>query len=259
MGLIERMRLRLAVGSGSPQVFVSGMVKSGTTAVLELVARCSGLSSVNDPLYRLDRAGVQYLDALFDGSVALPDLMRRYPGAFRGQVVKDPSLVFFREQLAVSFPGSKWIFTVRDPRDNIRSVLNRLRLPGRSGPIAGLPPGINDTWRRIIEGRTPDLPGHNPVEVLAARWEKVAALIPADSPSGVTCRYEDFVKDKEQYIRGLCQKIGLQPRHSISDVVDQDFQPRGDRNVNLVEFFGEDQLEVIQSICANGMRRFGYS
>lgn len=41
--------------------------------------------------------------------------------------------------------------------------------------------------------------------------------------------------------------------------MDKQFQPKGNDNVNLVEFFGEANLKTIDKICGKRMKELGYN
>lgn len=241
-----------------PLLFISGMPKSGTTAILELMGIASGCATVNDPFHRLDRRGVVFRDDLYGGRVTLGQLIERHPRVFRGEIIKDPNLIFFFAELAEGYPDTGWVFTIRDPRDNIRSLLNRLKLRGRAEALEPLPDNLGDTWRRVLEGRTPEIPGRDPIERLANRWVRMAEVVADAGERVIVSRYEDFVRAKERHVEKLCQNAGLEARYSIAEHVDRDFQPKGDRNVVWSEFFGERELRCIEGICGEWMQRFGY-
>lgn len=71
-------------------------------------------------------------------------------------------------------------------------------------------------------------------------------------------RYEDFLVDKAGCIAGLAERLGLPVVADIRKDQDRQYQPRGDRNVSLDAFFGEKNLQLIESVCAEGMAHFGY-
>lgn len=244
--------------SQTPAAFITGMPKSGTTAVVRLMGLCAGAESVSDPFHILDQRGIKYRDNLFAGRMSCVRLMRRHRTVFRGALVKDPNLIFFFNEVRTAYPGATWIATVRDPRDNIRSILNRLGLPGRSELLKDLPSDLGETWRRVLEGRTPSLPGGTVIERLAARWVAVANVYRQAATSMVLSRYEDFVVDKEVVIQSLCRAAGLEPVKSISEYVDRQFQPAGDRSVSWQEFFSPQDLASIDGICGNLLPAFGY-
>src|SRR5207248_837710 len=147
------------------------------------------------------------------------------------------------------------------PRDNIRSVLNRVHLPGNTTAVHPRHWDTienGETWRMIVEGRLPIVPGQNYIEKLAHRWTLGAKLFHKHQDKVQLIRYEDFSKDKAGSIYGLSVAVGLKPIHRIDEFVDEQFQPRGDRDVRWNNFFGEHNLKQIEAICATEMRQFSY-
>ena len=244
-------------GPPRPRVFVTGMPKSGTTAIVKLMGIASAEKIVSDPFHLLDKRGVRFRDALFAGETSVPQLMRRYPSVFRGTILKDPNFIFFADAIAKAYPDAHWVFTVRDPRDNLRSVLNRLGLPGKAHEIELEKREIGDTWRRVLEGRTPEIRGKDPIHRLAQRWVMMAEIALASERMTLS-RYEQFNADKQAAIAGLCDATGLRNAHSIAAYMDTQFQPRGDRDAVWEEFFGPPELAMILDICGPTMARLGY-
>jgi hypothetical protein len=243
----------------APRVVVAGMPKSGTTAVAMLMGAAAELDVNSDPFHRLDRRDSQFRDELYAGHISLADLVKRYRSHFAGGLIKDPNFVFFVPGLADAFPGAGRVMIVRDPRDNIRSILNRLELPGRTDPSPDQRDRLNRTWQRVLDGHTPDLPGENHVEVLAHRWRVAAANYFDHADSLQLIRYEEFVQDKVAAIEALLSKLGLVASKSIDHMVDRQFQPRGDHTVTWQDFFGPERLDSIERICAREMEALGYA
>jgi hypothetical protein len=240
-----------------PTVVVAGMPKSGTTAIAMLLGAAAGLDVNSDPFYRLDRAGVRFRDALYDGTLELGQLVDRYRAFFRGGLIKDPNFIYLPAVFDV-FDGAAFVFTVRDPRHNIRSVLNRLRLPGRVDRAPASPTGISDTWRRVLEGRTPDTPGANYVERLAHRWSLAAANYLEHQDRMLAVRYETFSADKEATLTAALAQLDVPGGRPISHLLERQFQPKGQRGATPEEFFGPAELESIERICARELASFGY-
>jgi hypothetical protein len=251
--LLERFR-----PAEAPRVLVTGMPKSGTTAIARLMGLATGRSVVSDPFHLLDRQGVRFRDELYGGTMSTSDLVEGHPRVFRAVILKDPNFIFFKSEIHALYPSASWVFTVRDPRDNIRSLLNRLKLPGDSRKLVKLPAHVTDTWRRVLEGRTPHLPGATPIEVLAHRWVRSLELCLSGTPAMKISRYEDFVVDKEERIRTLSEECGLTPTNALGKHVDRPFQPRGNRTVSWDEFFSPTDLSRVTEICSGMLREFGY-
>lgn len=107
-------------------IFVVGNQKSGTTAVGALLAECGGVSFNNDPLH----GRKEKLKDFITGDLEFARFVKKSRSAFRRAVIKDPEFTFLYSQIASVFPAAQFVFVIRDPRDNIRSVLNRLQIPG---------------------------------------------------------------------------------------------------------------------------------
>jgi hypothetical protein len=258
-GLLSRLwpdRLR---GPLRPRILVGGMPKSGTTAIAMLLGAAAELDVVSDPFNQLDEAGIDFRDRLYGGDLTLERLVARHRARFRGGLVKDPNFAFFLPELLRMFPDSDLVFTVRDPRDNIRSILDRLDLPGDPTRAPGDLGGLTETWRRVIEGRTPRLAGADYIERLTRRWTVTAAAYLDHRDAVHLVRYEDFRAAKEEVIRETLLGMGLSPSAGIGHLVDRQFQPRGQRNVDWEEFFGADALRAIEEECGPTMEQLGYA
>lgn len=244
-------------------VIVGGSPKSGTTAIAALLARAVGARFSNDPFWHVvhhDAKGFLLPDIL-EGRLTVAQFVERYRAYFQAEIVKDPDFAYLYPQLRECFPQSKQVFIVRDPRDNIRSILNRLGIPGdlkELDPIDGyIPPG-RQGWRATFEGRGLDITRGNYVERLAQRWSLGVRRYLDASSSIRLVRYEDFAADKVGTIEQLAEDLDMAVTVDISGDVDRQFQSRGHRNVVLEKFFGPDNLRAIETLCADGMSALGY-
>jgi hypothetical protein len=237
---------------------VSGMPKSGTTAIAMLMGEAAGLRVNSDPFNRMDEAGIRFRDPLYSGSLDLSELIQTYRRFFPGDLIKDPNFIFFADAVRDIFPSAPFVFVIRDPRDNIRSLLNRLNLPGR---IQQEPPpyqGINPTWQRILEGRTPDVPGSNYVQRIAERWALASRLYLERADWMIHVQYEAFKAAKEKTVSATLHHLGFTRLKPIDHLVDRQFQPKGDHTVTWEEFFGPEELQTIEAVCGAEMRQLGY-
>lgn len=268
-GKLARERLLARVTRPHPRpVFVFGNQKSGTSAISVLLGQATGLRTQMD----FRGAWEPHLTPLVAGRIPLDAFIRRNAYAFSAPIVKEPGLTFLAGRLAAHYPGSPCIFILRDPFQNIRSIFNRLDLPGdiTAGGFdpAGLP---NATWRAIMTGRDLSLETGGddetggetgsetgPVAVQARRWLRAAAEYEADPGRYTLLRYEDFTRDKEGEIARLARAVGLEPRHSIAATKDRDFQRRGDAGADPRAFFGERNHALIARICGPAAARLGY-
>lgn len=244
-------------------VIVGGSPKSGTTAIAALLARAAGARFSNDPFWHVvhhDAKGFLLPDIL-EGRLSVGEFVDRYGAYFQAEIVKDPDFAFLYRQLRERFPQSRQVFIVRDPRDNIRSILDRLGIPGdlkELDPRDGYIPAGKQGWRAIFEGRGLGISQGNYVARLAQRWNLgVRRYLDARATIRLV-RYEEFVADKVGTIEQLAEDLGMPVEADISAEVDRQFQSRGRRGVVLEEFFGADNLRAIESLCADGMAALGY-
>lgn len=183
--------------------------------------------------------------------------VRRFRWELSRDLVKEPDLTFLYEPLARRFPEARFLWVVRDPRDNIRSILNRLDAPGDADDIV-LDASVPAAWQLVLDGRWMGLPGGHYVERLAHRWRAAAELALEHGAPDTIVRYEDFTADKEGTLRRVAKELDLPMAQPLGAFVDQQFQSRGDRHVDWLAFFGEDNLRRIERVCADAMQRLGY-
>ena len=246
----------LAARPREAPVFVLGHQKSGTSAVAALLAELTGSSAAID-LFEETRSPA--IDRVVRGEMSLERYLRRNRLDFSRQIVKEASLTFLYPQLAARFPGARFVFVVREPLANLKSVLDRLGLPGdlerlSEEQLAAMPPG----WRLVFDPGWLGLPAGSPVELLAGRWRRCAETYLASPHSFHLVRYDDFRAAKLTTLEALAGELGLEPRNDISARLDVQFQPAGDRSVPPERFFGAAVRERVERICGEPARRLGY-
>jgi len=238
-------------------VFIFGNQKTGSTAIAALLGEACGLGVSQDLFYRMTEPMEQ---RLLEGRTVLRSIVRAYKPLFAADIIKDPGLIFFFPALLECWPEGRFVFLIRDPRDNIRSILNRLDLSGDLRDLDavhwdGLP---NDLWRLILDGSLLGVRGANFIETQANRWNLALKIYHEHRDRMIPLRYEDFLVDKAGTIEQLAGRLGLGVQCDIRASVDIQYQPKGDHSVGWAEFFGEDNLGRIERICADGMEEFGY-
>ncbi|MEI7035756.1 hypothetical protein [Fulvimonas yonginensis] len=228
-----------------------------------MLAKAAGLRFSNDPFWHIAHFDEQatIVDDLLAGRRSIDEVVRRYPAYFSAQIIKDPNFSFIYPELEHRFPDSPRLFIVRDPRQNIRSILNRLRIDGRLEALGPQQERALDHargWQAILAGDGLGISHGSHIARLAQRWNLAIERYWERRSSIRLVRYEDFLADKSGCIADLAEDLGLQVVRDIHDEQDRQFQPRGNRSVTPEQFFGRHNLALIESICAEGMARFGY-
>lgn len=245
-------------GQRPERVFVLGNQKSGTTAIAALLAECAGETFFSDVLY----TNKVKLKDLLDGTPSVEELAASHPESFEAAVVKDNDFTFLYPGLARTFPRAGFVFIVRDPRQNIRSILNRLDLPGdlpdlsveQYARLEKKLPG----WHTILTGSSFGSSTGHYVDVLADRWVR-ANQVYLDAADRMTLvRYEDFDAAKRPVIERLARELGFSVANDISASQDRQYQRKGDRSITPEAFFGEENLKRVERRCAPLMPSFGY-
>ena len=258
MHTFKKLITRMA-GRGNPKavkVVVSGMPKSGTTAILKLLGDATGMKTCNDPFFHLDKRQVTFRQSLFEGDVQLSELVREYPDIFDGAIIKDPNFPLLQHQLRSTFINARVVHLVRNPFDNIRSILDRLGMDGSGDDKQIEQRQLRGTWRNVLEGQYPTIVGENHIERLANRWLVSVNQIPQQ---GMVVLYEAFRQNKQVYIEDIAIKLHLPVTNNIADKVNVQFQPGGrKKHLSAEEFFTESAYNTIKDITAGARSRFGY-
>lgn len=241
------------------KVIILGNQKTGSTAIADLVAKRSNKSVMLDikgvlsePSWLLEQRYelAEFSDFLFQNRAELSS-----------EIIKEPSLTFFYSDLVNHFHDAKFVFIIRDPFENIRSILNRLRIPGSLTAInmADWPElSYMPTWKLALDSTWLGCPPGSYIEALAYRWN-VAAKVYLDRKDEMhLIKYEDFLKDKVGAVDAACQYLGLSPSRDISEFVDKQYQSKGSSGMELTEFFGFENYRKIKEICGSTANEFGY-
>lgn len=250
---LVRERLLALMSRPNPSVrFVFGNQKSGTSAIAGLIAAAADKQVITD------FAGAQepFIGELLRGETSVADFVQRNAWAFSAPIVKEPSLTFVAPALMNHFGNARAVMVIRDPWQNIRSILERLDLRGDLDRVVLGARRINRTWRAILAGDDLGLTPQHYIDVLAQRWLRAAEIADALKDRLVLVRYEDFARDKRATIEGLADALSLPVTEDISVIVDRPFQRRG-RGAEPKEFFGENYARIA-SICGAKAARHGY-
>lgn len=186
-------------------VFVLGNQKSGTTVIASLLATYADLTATID--FRFPAAAL--LLKVQEGELTMEEFVERRAFYFSRDLIKEPGLTFLFQSLVARFPHAQFVMILRDPRDNLRSLLNRLEIPGR---LESIGPrhfrGLNVIWRKIVQGEVVEERDCNYIENLALRWHLAAETYLQNTAQMHLVRYEDFCTDKARTIACLAQELG---------------------------------------------------
>lgn len=232
-------------------IIILGNQKSGTTAIAALLAKRTGLSATLDTSILWD----PNLSKLLAGELRLKDVISQNRKPFSRKIIKEPNLTFFMDDLRDVFPDAHYVFIVRDPRDNIRSLLNRVQLSGKLTKLEesnDIPKG----WKSLFDGHFSQ--SNHYIEELACRWNFCIQQYKKMDDDCELVRYEDFVKSKSAAIDLLCDRLGLEKEHNIDKVVNVQYQPPGNQSVSWENFFSLDNYNRINDICGDNARSLGY-
>ena len=227
-------------------ILMIGNQKAGTSAIAGLLGKATNSSATIDLLGELVRPSIPRVLA---GEITLDQFLKHNAVDFSRDIVKDCHMTFLVDELTSFLPEAQTVFIVRAPQDNIRSILNRLGLEGTCKRVPRevyrhLGPG----WRLVLDGGSMGLSNSDVIETLAVRWARMAEIYLRSRDTMTLARYEDFVQDKVGFVSQLAERLNLDVVRDISEIVDQPFQRPGMRNVIWKEFFGEENLALIEEV-----------
>lgn len=256
-GPIRRRVRHLSATVNPDPIIVLGTQKSGTTVIANLLAIAARESLTSDIFYRYPEPLELWL---LTGRLDFKTFVQRYRADFANRIIKEPSLTFMYPGLKAVFPEAHYVYVLRDPRDTIRSVLDRLKLPGDKRAlepecVRHLEPYIG--WGLILAGVGLP-PGETYIDRLAIRWRTAAELLLREGERFIVVRYEDFLQEKSGTIHRLAEQLLLPIHNDIRDHVDVQFQPAGNSRVGWEPFFGGENLARIERICRDMMASLGY-
>jgi hypothetical protein len=237
-------------------VVVFGNQKSGTTAIAAFLGRLSGASVALDMEREWRAPSYQHVAS---GEMTMGAFRHRNRLELSRAIVKEPNLLTIWPQFLAAVPEARCLLVVRDPRDNLRSILDRLGLPGDREELTPAQRGANGPgWALYLDGSWLGLKPGNYIETMARRWNLGYRFLTANRERTLLVRYEDFLRDKEGVIARAAAGVGLPARYPLGAEADRQYQPKGTGNRDWRAVFGDSNLGRIERICAEGMEALGY-
>ncbi len=253
--LKRAVRSRLSTINEQP-IIVLGNQKSGTTAIAALVAKRAGLSATLD----LEEMTAQDEREMHRCPEGVREFIAHHKLEFSRDLIKEPRLTFVYPQLRRRFPDAQFVFIVRDPRANIRSILDRLGLPGDPSSLdRNVLRNIDPVWQLVVDGSWMGIEGEDYIERLSRRWNRACQTYLDCADEFVLVRYEDFNRDKVGEVDRVVDRLGFDVHQRIDGVVNERFQPEGNRRgMSWEDFYGSSNLEKIEHLCEKYMVKMGY-
>lgn len=234
----------------SPDIILTGNQKSGTSAIAALLSEAVGHPATIDVFPKM---GMRQFSSTINGQTSFKGFAENAKLYLSSSIVKDPDFAFFLPELFELYPEASYVFIVRNPHDNIRSILNRISSAKSSEEVC-----FNDIsatsrssplWGMMFDKDLMPYEVDGIVRTLAHRWNYTYQLMARHQDNLLIVSYEDFLKDKEEYIRKLAWKLGYSELHSISHIVDKQYQPKG--HSRRKHYFSRSHREQIENICGN--------
>jgi Sulfotransferase family len=242
------------------KILILGNQKTGSTAIADLIAKRSGNSVMLDIKSVLSEPS--WLLEQRYGLADFSNFLFQNRSEFNPIILKEPSLTFFYPELVKHFPHARYAFIIRNPLENIRSILNRLKIPGDLGEInmADWPElSYMPTWKLALDSTWLGCPPGNYIEALAYRWNVAAQVYLENNDDMHLIKYEKFLEDKVGEVDAACHYLGLTPTNDISEFLDRQYQSKGKVGIDPALFFGPENYAKIKKICDPIANEFGYS
>ncbi|MFI8622633.1 sulfotransferase family protein [Marinomonas sp. NPDC078689] len=258
--LFNKKAKQIAAWKDQSPIFILGTQKTGTTAIAALLAKSCNeevtldlLKSIKDPAWLLR---VSY------GLQPFSDIVAKYEKDFSKKMIKEPWLTYFYEDLVTLYPKAKFVMVVRDPFSTIRSVLNRLQIPGDKARIdqdAYTDLTNIKIWKLALDSSWSGRPSEDYITAMAHRWDIASRVYLDNQDRFHLIRYEDFNADKQAAIAALSTALGYHSHGDIEPYLDIQYQVKGKRDTDLKAFFGDENYQKIARICGDSAAQLGYT
>jgi|TARA_B110000914_G_scaffold150098_1_gene131521 hypothetical protein len=238
--------------------FILGNQKSGTTVIASLLGELSNKKSSIDLFY----SGFRYKNFLNwkKEKISTKQFINLNKLDFSAEIIKEPHLTVFYNELKKYYPKSKFVFIVRNPIDNIRSILDRLNIKGNQLSLNNNDKNnIFHSWKLVFDNSWVGQENNNYIENLASRWNLLFNIYKENNDNIILIKYEDFSNNKLDCIKKLAKKLELNELNEINHLLNKQFQSKGkNKNQDMLSFFGKENYNIILKICGDNMRHLGY-
>ena len=226
-------------------IWIFGIQKAGTTVFAKTLAAATEQTSLMDTplMWGTWRPPL--------GAADLGRIMRRNPITFSPQILKEPTATFYPDACLAQTTRKRHVLLLRNPANNIRSVMDRMGLNGKGK----VPPGIQAQIHPVYKAYQRELGLPHPL-ALAHRWVLAHEHAAWEDPNIAVFTYEGFMSDTERALKAAADHVGLPITGDFQSTLNQQHQPAGKNRSRTPEaFFGPEVLEQIQSITRPAYNR----
>ena len=195
-----------------------------------------------------------------DKKISTKDFINKNKVEFSAEIIKEPHLSIFFDELKTEYPHSRFVMIIRNPFNNIRSILDRLDISGKKNKLHEKDKKkFFHSWKLLLNNEWIGGSKNHYIEVLAERWNIIFNTYLENKENIILVKYEDFISDKNNTIQMLAEKLDLTKIGEISHLLEKQFQPIGRRkNQDKKVFFGDKNYSKIYEICKENMKKLEY-
>lgn len=239
-------------------IFILGNQKSGTTAIAVLLGKLTKKRTAIDLFYSGFKAS-PYLNWK-NKTISTTKFINENILEFNSEIIKEPHLSVFYKELKQKYPKSRFLIIVRNPFDNIRSILDRLNVNGDKLELTKQEKkAFFHSWKLLLDNSWIGGSKKHYIDVLAERWNIIIDCYYENQEEMHLIKYEDFILDKNSVLKNIASTLNLDPKNDVSGILDRQYQPKGQkRNIAVKDFFGEENFLRIEKICKENLKRLGY-
>ena len=214
----------------SNPIFVLGNQKSGTTAIAALLGELTGKETAIDLFYSGFKAS-QFIKWK-NKNISTAQFIHNNIIEFSAEIIKEPHLSVFYKELKKEYPSSRFAMVIRNPFDNIRSILDRLNVEGSKIELnKNENKAFFHSWRLLLNNSWIGGNKSKYIEVLAERWNIITNTYFENKEDILLIKYEDFNNKKQSTLQELANQLNLSVENDITHLLDQQYQPKGKKEI----------------------------